>query len=93
MLKSSLEGWPDGVRTFKNSDFKEPLADLSYLERTAVARQLCLAATVFIGNSHSSFTRAIIDANAARPNYVYNCPPTNRTVLVRCADVRKCCSP
>ena len=92
----SADEWPAGVRALSNSDFASALAGLSYIEQSAVARQLCLTANVFIGNTHSSFTGALIQANTARENYVYNCvqSPADRTILTECAGFQSldCCN-
>jgi len=99
MQVSKDVGWPAGVRVLTNSAFQSAFMGLSYLERSAVARELCLSAAHFIGNSHSSFTEAIVQARhgllapgvPARSSHVYNClQPSNH--LVECTG-RRCACP
>lgn len=56
---SILEGWPADVRVFTNAAFRTKSFNFSYIETSAIARELCLSAAHFIGNSLSSFTEAI----------------------------------
>jgi len=79
--KNALEGWPADVHVFTNAAFRRTLLGLSYLEKSAVARELCLSAAHFIGNSHSSFTQLISQARMQVPsrNYLYNCMQPSRS--------------
>lgn len=84
------KGWPAGVRVVTNRDLEHILDGASYFVRSAVVREVCLVASSFVGNTHSSFTRAIIERTTGA-TFVYNCRrPKNDNFITECAN-GNCC--